>query len=215
SDAMVFNEIGTPCSNNLGALFCSQILDVASNANVVTINGSLPPGFPLNSLSSVVSSLEANGCHVIVDSSPEALWESARAGAFLLKPNASELRATTGNSDLLSAARELINAGAQHVLVSLGEEGMMLISRDSEHTLLAKLDAPVHGNPTGAGDALVAALAAGIDQDFPSTSDDWAHLLTTAVSWSAAAVLEPLAGYLHPDHVTLRTRVQITEMRNS
>ena len=48
-------------------------------------------------------------------------------------------------------------------------------------------------NPTGAGDAAVAALALGLLDGLPMQ-----EMLSRAAAWSAAAVLEPLAGSLDP-----------------
>jgi tagatose 6-phosphate kinase len=44
-------------------------------------------------------------------------------------------------------------------------------------------------NPTGAGDAVAAALAAGIED-----GRDWPSMLADAIAWSAAAVVASLAG---------------------
>ena len=80
--------------------------------------------------------------------------------------------------------------GAREVLVSLGSDGLLLF--DSRGTARrARLHGSLHGNPTGAGDAAVAALAAALDEG--GTPGD---ALTNAVAWSAAAVLHPLAGRL-------------------
>jgi tagatose 6-phosphate kinase len=49
----------------------------------------------------------------------------------------------------------------------------------------------VTGNPTGAGDAVVAALAAGV-------GSPWPDLLADATALSAAAVLAPVAGSYDP-----------------
>lgn len=51
----------------------------------------------------------------------------------------------------------------------------------------------VAGNPTGAGDAAVAALAAGLVDQLP-----WPERLREAVAASAAAVLHPVAGGFDP-----------------
>ena len=50
------------------------------------------------------------------------------------------------------------------------------------------------GNPTGAGDAAVAALAAGLVDRRP-----WPERLADAVALSAAAVAAPLAGSFDPE----------------
>jgi fructose-1-phosphate kinase PfkB-like protein len=59
-------------------------------------------------------------------------------------------------------------------------------------TWSARLDEGIPGvNPTGAGDAVAAALAAGLED-----GHDWPAVLADAIAWSAAAVVAPVAGDL-------------------
>lgn len=211
ADAMVFNEAGAPCSAELTSRFCAALTEATSTANVLTINGSLPPGFDQTLLADAIAIIKQRQCAVIVDSSADALWAAAQAGADLLKPNAHELAETTGESDPVRGAHALIAAGARTVLVSLGREGMLLVSQHGP-TLAARLNSSVSGNPTGAGDALVAAIAAGFDRSRPETTADWSALLRQGVAWSAAAVLEPLAGRVGPQYTYFLSQVEITEM---
>ncbi len=95
-------------------------------------------------------------------------------------------------ADPIEGARSLIARGAGLVLLSLGDEGMYAVTAD--RMLRARLSEPLAGNPTGAGDAAVAAAATLLaDGD-----DDPEHILCRATAWSAAAVLMPLAGEIHP-----------------
>ena len=71
-----------------------------------------------------------------------------------------------------------------------------------------RLAQPLHGNPTGAGDAAVAALAAGLATHAPAHD-----LVRAAVAWSAAAVLQPVAGHVDPADIDRLTgQVQIEEL---
>jgi tagatose 6-phosphate kinase len=60
----------------------------------------------------------------------------------------------------------------------------------------SRLPAALSGNPTGAGDAVVAALAAGL-----ATGAARPQVLQDAVTWSAATVLQPVAGEIDPEDV--------------
>jgi sugar/nucleoside kinase (ribokinase family) len=62
------------------------------------------------------------------------------------------------------------------------------------------------GNPTGAGDAAVAACAVLMDAGI----HDPAELLRRATAWSAAAVLMPLAGEIHPSWRELERDLTLT-----
>lgn len=256
----------------------------------LAISGSTPVDLPEGFFGRVVSAAHAAGVTVVVDTSGPALFTAAEAGADWLKPNAEELAEITGDLDTAEtvasepvsidsagdtaqpSAREfgtadsegagagtLIAAGAGAVLVSRGEEGLELVDRTGLRSR-ARLDVPVQGNPTGAGDAVVAALlhrltegagsrphgssrravvdSAGtvgsaatslidagtaesaatnlIDAETAGTGEakltDAAveAILTEAVAVSAAAVLMPQAGAIHPSWSSLRDRVQIT-----
>jgi tagatose 6-phosphate kinase len=151
------------------------------DADVVVISGSLPPGVPEDA----VARLARRDVPVIVDTSGEALRHAAPY-AWAVKPNAAELAELTGTDDPEAGARSL---RARAVVVSLGADGLLAVTGDEVHRM-----APaqvVSGNPTGAGDAVVAALAAGI-------GSPWPDLLKDAAALSAAAVLAPVAGSYDP-----------------
>lgn len=188
----------------------------ARDADTVVLSGSLPPGFGPERLGALVATLVALA-PVIVDTSGPGLLAAASAGAHVLKPNREELAAATGLTDPLDGAHSLLSLGARLVVVSLGAEGLLVVTRDHA-PLHARLAAALRGNPTGAGDAAVAAiavsLAAGDDlwSSSPAGSDARALLARRATAWSAAAVLMPLAGEVDPRHAVLMDDVMITEV---
>jgi len=79
---------------------------------------------------------------------------------------------------------------------------MLAVPRVGE-PLDARLPAPLSGNATGAGDAAVAAVA----RLLAGGVEDPAALLQRATAWSAAAVLAPLAGEVHPSYSELEGRL--------
>ena len=203
------NEIAIEVSAETAASFFDAIREQAHSASVLAISGSLPAHFPVDALGALVAELRGAGVFVIVDSAPEALLAAARAGASVLKPNEVELEAATGKTGP-AGARELIAAGAGAVLLSRGEAGVLLLRADSESVVAARLAEPLRGNPTGAGDAAVAALAMHANRSAtPLDDDNVENLLRDVVSWSASSVLEPLAGSLHASVYELRERVVI------
>jgi 1-phosphofructokinase family hexose kinase len=166
---------------------------------VATVSGSLPPGTTRERFAGLVGALRKAGARVHVDvSGPGLLW-AADAGADLLKPNRSELVEGTGVTDPLLAVAELLGRGARAVVVTDGERGLTAYEPvpDAGAPVVvgrARLATPVAGNPTGAGDAAMAALA--VDPDQP-----WARRLALAAATSAAAVLQPVAGTVDPADV--------------
>lgn len=212
--ATVLNERGTRLSDSARSELLATVARAAATAAVVVLSGSLPPETPEHLVGDLVRVARDAGARTIVDTSGPALLAAARAGADILKPNRAELAEATGLDQPLEGARRLVAAGARCVVVSLGEAGLLLVTADPERTWTARLDSPVSGNPTGAGDALVAALAcAAVDGKAPWT--DPVPVLTRAVAWSAAAVLAPLAGTVDPGHTLLAARVVVTPIPSS
>src|SRR6266511_2039055 len=140
----------------------------------------------------------------LVDAEGDALHAALVAAPDVVKPNAAELRATTGHDDPALGAEALLRAGARAVVVSLGPDGLLAVT-DAESWQAIPPEV-VLGNPTGAGDATMAALAAGLAGGHP-----WSETLREAVAVAAAAVLLPVAGGFDPtayrrfhDAVTVR-----------
>lgn len=186
--ATTFNEPGPPVSIEDWKLFVGRYHELASHADVVVLSGSLPHGVPNNAYARLISTTRTP---TILDTSGTALLEGIAARPRVAKPNREEL-AVTGFVDPLAAARSLRERGAGAVVASLGAEGMLAVTE--EGSWRAAPPEPVRGNPTGAGDACVAALAAGLAAGTP-----WPELLADAVALSAAAVAGPLAGDVHLD----------------
>ena len=207
-DATVFNEPGPLVQPQEWTAFLEHLsaLVAGLGARVVVVSGSLPPGLPADACAAVVRVARSRGALSIVDTSGGALTAALASGPDLVKPNRDELREVTGEQDLVAGARALLGLGAREVVVSAGAEGLVAV-RGSGEVLRAALDTPLAGNPTGAGDAAVAALAAGLARG--ATDHD---ALADAVAWSAAAVLHPLAGQVRQDDIDrLRPLVRVEQ----
>lgn len=196
-DATAFNETGSAWAEGDWAALVAHVegLLASTQPRVLVASGSVPPGFPGDGYATLVRLGHAAGCRVVIDASGDALVAGVAARPDLVKPNVHELRAATGLEDVFDGAKSLQDLGARHVLVSLGPDGMVLVVPGGE-VLRAAPGETLRGNPTGAGDAAVAAVAAGLD-----AGAGWPDLLADAVAWSGAAVLQPVAGMVDPDDV--------------
>ena len=207
-DTTIINERGVnPDAAEWAALQAAVAAAVASAA-VLVVSGSLPPGAPDEALPALIAAGRSAGATVIADTSGPALLVAADAGAHVLKPNAAELADATGLADPVDGARALIARGARLVLVSLGADGMLAITADA--VVRARLGRSLAGNPTGAGDAAVAAAAVLIDGGVT----DAARILRRATAWSAAAVLMPLAGDIHDSWRALEGELELTTAKD-
>ncbi len=164
-----------------------------SSADLVVLAGSLPPGVPLDAYRVLTDLAARHGVPTIVDAEGEPLRLALAARPWLVKPNRQELAGVTAGAprsvaEIVAAGHELRRLGAANVVVSNGAEGLVAITQDG---VWRAVGPQVTGNPTGAGDALVASLAAGFLHDQP-----WPERLRDGVARSAAAVAAPVAGEL-------------------
>lgn len=234
-DTTMFNEAGGPVSRDDWEELIRRTQLALNPGTVVTVSGSLPPGVSPEDLGRLIATINACDAITVVDTSGPALLAAADAGAHVLKPNHHELQDATGSSSLEKGTNDLLTRGCRAVVVSRGERGLLLNAGDRR--VSARLPEALTGNPTGAGDAVVAALARGIatsirpggttaearqgqavvlggartDQG-ESMAAALHEALPTAVAWSAAAVLSPFAGEIeHSEIERLRAIVEIEE----
>jgi 1-phosphofructokinase family hexose kinase len=224
-DATLFNEPGPPLTAQEWRAFLRRFADLAAAARVVVLSGSLPPGAPQDAY--VTLATAARRAHpakaapwVLLDTDGPALRAGLAGRPDLVKPNATELatavRAGDGEptGDLGAAATELLARGAGGVVVSLGPGGLLAVT--GAGAWRARPPGTVRGNPTGAGDAVVAALARAL-HDRPRTraglSELWPRALADAVALSAAAVHAPVAGEIdHDAYARLRTHTTVSRL---
>jgi 6-phosphofructokinase 2 len=142
----------------------------AARARIVVASGSLPPGVPQDFYQQVATVCAELGTILLLDTSGGGLTH-VKSGVFLLKPSIRELREDLGEdltteAEQVGAARGLVSRGvARHVLVSLGPQGALLVSRDGARRFAAVEVPP--GSGVGAGDAMLAGVAVGIAREWP------------------------------------------------
>ncbi len=149
-------------------------LKTLGKGDTLVLGGSLPPSVPSDFYCRMLASVAGRGVRTVVDTTGEALLRTLPYHPFLIKPNRAELEELAGRplSDreaILSAARELQDMGAEHVLVTLGADGAMLCTKASCHTLLAHRG--ILRCSVGAGDATVAGFLAGYEEKTAAPTD--------------------------------------------
>lgn len=167
--------------------------------------------------------VRARGVRVALDTSGPPLARWIRSGLVnLVKPNADELANLVGRNlftihDALDAGHELNALGIEVALVSLGVDGALAVSADSEYWGRAKASQVT--NTTGAGDATLAGFLA---HSLPQTDRGAAHsvdetpadapaltipdALAHACSWGALAVSLPttlISSFEHAPRATV------------
>lgn len=205
-DATVFNEQGPQVSPREWRTFAERFAVLVREASVVTLCGSLPPGLPEDAYARLVRTAAGRGALTVLDTSGAPLLDALGARPDVVKPNAAELLAATGSEDAGAGAERLRALGARSVVVSSGPGGLLAVTPDGRRRAVPP--ERLAGNPTGAGDACVAALAAGL-----ADGAGWPAALREAVALSAAAVVRPVAGEVDAAvYERLRTTVTVEDL---
>ena len=182
----VLNEQGESQPEQVWDEITEIVRETARSGDVFAISGSLPPGTPDEALVSLCRVAAHAGAELVVDGRGRWVSEVLSAVSVLVKPNASEALSMTDIEDPTDAAHALVAQGAWAALVSRGADGLVLVTATGR-VIEARPSTPGVGNATGAGDALTAAITAGLD-GVPRDEVDWPAVLRVGVAWSAAAV---------------------------
>ncbi|MEY4538459.1 MAG: hypothetical protein RLZZ306_216 [Bacteroidota bacterium] len=143
---------------------CEEILSTIEQLrpHYLVASGSLPPKIGDDFYEKVAAISRKIGSKLIIDTSGEPLKCAIDEGVYLLKPNVSELAKLVGAETLEmdevdDAAREIIaKGGCEIVVVSLGPQGAMLVTKDFCEHIPAP---PVQKKSTvGAGDSMVGGM---------------------------------------------------------
>ncbi|MEV0972554.1 1-phosphofructokinase family hexose kinase [Microtetraspora glauca] len=188
-DATVFNEPGPSVTEPEWRRFRALFVELCRDARVVVLSGSVPPGVGQDAYAQLIADARRHDVRVLLDADHEPLRLGLAARPDVAKPNAAELARVAGPGPVEEAARQLLAAGPAAVVVSRGADGLLGVTPGGSWTV--RPPRRLSGNPTGAGDAVAAALARALLSPGPV---DWPRALADAAAMSAAAVLSPVAG---------------------
>ncbi|MER2089700.1 MAG: 1-phosphofructokinase [Sporosarcina sp.] len=130
--------------------------------------GSLPESIPQNYFKAIAKTCTDNGIRFVLDTSGPALRELIDMKPFLIKPNEQELgelfdTVITNKREALHYAKKLVEKGVGHVIVSMGGEGALLVTK--EIAIFAEAPKGKVVNTVGAGDSLVSGFLASFMKD--------------------------------------------------
>lgn len=140
---------------------------LAPSAETILLTGSLPVGAPADFLPRLS---DASTARWILDIRGPDLMLLLPRKPWLVKPNREELAATlqrdlTREEHLHQGMRELLNLGAQSVLITRGNAPALLATREELWQLTPPKVTTV--NPIGCGDSLAAGIAVATHEDAP------------------------------------------------
>jgi len=132
---------------------------------------------PLPAVAQAIALAKQHGAQVVLNPAPAQPLDAALlAQVDYLLPNQNELALLTGLADLRPAVSRLQAVGVRRIVVTLGEEGVLVAEGDSERHI------PAHGvtvvDTTAAGDAFAGAFAVALLEG---------HSTYQAAAWGNAA----------------------------
>ena len=110
----------------------ADTLDTLGEGDWLVLSGSVPADVPADVYARFLDRVRETGAKTLVDTSGDALKNALPCAPDLIKPNFAELDALVGGAPrspagLAACARELQQAGARDILISLGREGALLV----------------------------------------------------------------------------------------
>ena len=182
-----FNEPGPMVTEEELECLVNKLLGYACEDNIFVLAGSIPGGVPGDIYGKLTRLLRKKGSKVIVDSDGELLVNALEAAPDVIKPNRQELEeyfnlnSTGDKTELIALGKKLLDKGIGMVTISLGPQGAIFVTK--ERVLYCPgLRVEAHST-VGAGDAMTAALAYGLQRGLPL--EEYAKL---GVAVSAGAV---------------------------
>lgn len=168
-------------------------LDKLKGGDYLVLAGSIPKSMPSDVYEKIMERLQNRGIMFVVDATGDLLLNVLKYKPFMVKPNNIEIGEMFGvqletEDEITRYARRLCSMGAENVIVSMAENGAILINSKGDFIRMGAAKGEVI-NSVGAGDSMVAGFIAG----YIDTGDySYAMRLGTA-SGGATAFSEGLA----------------------
>ena len=140
-------------------------LKAINDDDYIVLSGSIPSSMGNSAYERILECVNRKNAKLIVDTAGKPLFSVLKYKPFLIKPNNFELEELmevhlNNKDDIISAAEDLQKMGAQNVLVSMGNQGMLLLDENGDINMEPIIDDQVK-NTTGCGDSAVAGFIAG------------------------------------------------------
>ena len=157
-------ESGPQVSKEEQANYIANFEKILSDANYVTISGSLPKGIHHDFYSVLTEKATLANARVLLDTSGATLKRSIESDykPFLIKPNETEIADLIGKEiksepTLVEALEDEKFDGIEWIVVTLGADGALVKNKNNYYRVeIPTIDIK---NPVGSGDSTIAGLA--------------------------------------------------------
>lgn len=178
---------GFTCDSGILEKIADKVGEVDADT-IITFTGSIPKGISVEDVKKFLSVFKEKGAKIVVDSRSFTFKDLAEFKPWFVKPNKDEAEQyldceIQSQTDGVQAAKKFYDLGIENVLLSLGKDGAVLVSKDG--MLIAKTPAIEAVSTIGAGDSMIAGFVGAYSQDLPKT-----ECLKIAVAYGTAACMQ-------------------------
>ena len=143
-------------------------LDDLQDGDTIILAGSIPNTMPSDIYEKILAYLDGRQIRTVVDATNDLLKNVLKYKPFLIKPNNFELGELFGitlhsREEIAAYAGKLQEMGARNVLVSMAEDGALLLEENGNCHNCGVCSGTVK-NSVGAGDSMLAGFLAGLEQ---------------------------------------------------
>lgn len=203
------NDVGEEVEKEKMQEVLAAVRRLSGQSKVTVLAGGLPRGVD-NSYYGELAKAVAPTSLKIVDAVGARMFYALNKGVDLVKPNLEELENALGRriadkEDMLSGCRELIDRGAERVLLSLGKKGAVIT--DGRKAYFGKSINVALNSTVGAGDSMVAAAAVQMRQGAPLD-----EILRAGVAAGTASVMTQGISFAKEKYDDVYATLQIKEI---
>ncbi|MFB2003354.1 1-phosphofructokinase [Staphylococcus aureus] len=142
----------------------NQIRETTDNDTVI-VAGSVPKSIPSDAYAQIAKITRQTGAQLVVDAEKDLVETVLEYQPLFIKPNKDELEVMFNTSvkndeDVIKYAKQILEKGAQSVIVSLGGDGAIYV--DHQQSIKAVNPKGEVINTVGSGDSTVAGMVAGL-----------------------------------------------------
>lgn len=185
------NGLGPAISKKESEGLLKQIGKVSSE-DIFILSGSKPPSLPDDYYNRLIEKISHSNAAFVIDTTGKDLQAALPHKPLLVKPNVEELAElfhVTINSkeEILQYGKQLLELGATYAIVSMGEDGALLFSKEGTYQGISPKGTVE--NSVGAGDSMIA----GFISEYVQSKDVLSCFKMGLASGSATAFSSDLA----------------------
>lgn len=163
-----------------------QKIDKLKEGDFLVLAGSVSRKMKDDIYEKICTRIQDKEIKIVADATGKLLVNLLKHKPFLIKPNKEELEEIfedeiNTNEEIIMYAKKLQEMGAENVLISLGGDGAILLTKD-KNVLYSKAPKGEVINSVGAGDSMVAGFLAGL-----LTYDDYEKAFKMGIAAGSAS----------------------------